>query len=159
MRYIISEDGSWLNKGKKAIYLHLTGEMKGTRKKGMRTPEGQKQQEWSTVRWRQEDRSHEPVSTRPGTHNQMPWVWPIFRRGSPEPLRGIYHQFRISNIRLGMKWTWVDGLDPVLNTGFMSRHSSKGLFCLKFGSTGVLFCSSTLLVLPGLEFMGLRLIK
>lgn len=68
----------------------------------MRTLDGQKQ--WSKVQYREGKRME--------TINIFTLPSPI----SLESLRGIYHQFTISNIRLGVEWTWVDGLDLALNT-------------------------------------------
>lgn len=111
MRDIISEDRSWLNKDKKAV--NWWGKWKA-----------QGREEWEHVMGRSnKSEAQYGEDKRTGTinlsalcqaHSTKCRDWPIFRQGSPESLRGIYQQFRISSIRLGMKWTWVDGLDPVL---------------------------------------------
>lgn len=87
---------NWLNKENKAVNLNVVGEMISTRR-GMRTLDGQKH--WSEVQYGEGERegTTNHVFTLPSTCDQMLWVHPISRKSSPESLRGVCHQFRISN--------------------------------------------------------------
>ena len=146
MRDIISEDRSWLNKDKKAI--NWWGKWKA-----------QGREEWEHVMGRSnKSEAQYGEDKRTGTINlsalcqahttKCPGSGPSSGKAPQSPLEEfiINSGYQVS----GLVWSEHEWMAWILclTQGFMSRHSSKGLFCFKFGSTGILLGSSTLLVLP-----------